>query len=164
VISEGFCKVADCKGIVSKVKQCTYSRAEGKAFALFSKNVQVMISDWMVVFAEGEVRWEWNFLFREFGIGIVTLQSVENVAMLIKCAGCVFLLMAMLLQEPLCRYKKFYIKTLLDRVCEFLFGSIIVANIEHIVDSILLTKKMKHRRRSLTPLEDAQDDHVFSKG
>jgi len=27
-----------------------------------------------------------------------------------------------------------------------------------------LTKIMKHRRRSLTPLEDAQDDHMFSKG
>jgi hypothetical protein len=84
-----------------------------------------MISDWTVVFAEGEARWEWNFTFRELGIGIVTMQSVENIAMLIKYVGCVFL----------CRStKKFHIKTLLDRVCEFLFGSIIAANIEHFVD------------------------------
>jgi hypothetical protein len=93
-----------------------------------------MISDWTVVFVEGKVRWEWNFLFREFGIGIVTLQSVENVAMLIKYMGCVCLLMAMHLQERLCSSKKFYIKTILDRVCEFWFASIIAANIEHFVD------------------------------
>ncbi len=98
------------------------------------ENVRVMISDWTVVFAEGEVRWEWNFAFRELGIGIVPMQSVENIAILIKCVGCVFLLMAMHLQEPLCRSKKFYIKTLLDRVCEFMFGSIIAANIVHFVD------------------------------
>ena len=74
-------------------------------------------------------------MFREFGIGIVTLQrSVENVALLIKCVGCVFLLMTMHLQEPLCRSKKFYIKMILDRVCKFLFGSIIAANIEHYSD------------------------------
>ncbi len=89
-----------------------------------------MISDWLVVFAEGEVRWEWSCTFREFGIGIVMLQrSVENITMLIKCAGCVFLLMAMHLQEPLCRSKKFNIKTNSDRVREFWFGSIIAANI-----------------------------------
>ncbi len=94
-----------------------------------------MISDWTVVVAEGKVRCKWSFMFREFGIGIVTLQSVENIAMLTKCVGCVFLLMAMhSLQEPLCRSKKFYIKTILDRVCELLFGSIIAANIEHFVD------------------------------
>jgi hypothetical protein len=43
-----------------------------------------MKSDWLDVFAESEVRWEWSFMFREFQIGIVTLQGVKNVTMLIK--------------------------------------------------------------------------------
>jgi hypothetical protein len=73
-----------------------------------------MISDWTVVVAEGEVRWEWSFMFREFGNRIVTLQSVENVAMLIKCVGCVFLMMAMHLQELLCRSMKFIVEAIAD--------------------------------------------------
>ena len=88
-INVGFCKVADCKGVVGKVKWHAYSRAEGMAFVLFSKNVHAMISDWTVVFAEGEDRWEQSFTFKKFGIGIVKLQSVEKGAMLIKCVGCV---------------------------------------------------------------------------
>ncbi len=50
---------------------------------LFVNIALVMISDWAVVFAEGEVRWEWSFTFRE-RIGIVTLQRVEHVAVLIN--------------------------------------------------------------------------------
>ncbi len=67
--------------------------------------------------------------------------------------------MALHLPEPLCRSKKCSVEMITDRGFEFLFGSVIAANIEHFVD-----KEMKHRRRSLTPLEVAQDDHVFSKG
>jgi hypothetical protein len=43
---------------------------KGKCVSFF-KYVLVMISDWSVIFAEGVVRWESNFMFREFQIGIV---------------------------------------------------------------------------------------------
>ena len=39
----------------------------------FFDDVLVMISDWLVVFAESVVRWEWSFTFGEFQIGIVML-------------------------------------------------------------------------------------------
>jgi hypothetical protein len=56
-INAGFCKFAKCKCVEGKVKWHTHSIAEGKACALFLNNVLlVMISDWLVVFAEGEVR------------------------------------------------------------------------------------------------------------
>ena len=51
---------------------------------MFFNDVLVMKSDWSDVFAESVVRWEWSFMFREFQIGIITLQGVENITMLIK--------------------------------------------------------------------------------
>ncbi len=56
----------------------------------FFNDVLVMISDWSVIFAESEVRWEWSFTFREFRVWIVTLLGVKNVAMLIKGVAFVF--------------------------------------------------------------------------
>ena len=51
---------------------------------MFFNDVLVLIIYWSVVFAESVVRWKWSFMFREFQIGIITLQGVKNVIMLIK--------------------------------------------------------------------------------
>ena len=74
----GFCNFANCKkeigmGAVCKIEKHTHNRAEGMAFVSFFDDVLVVISDWLVVFVESLVRWEWSFTFREFQIGIVML-------------------------------------------------------------------------------------------
>ena len=97
-------------------------------------NLFVMIGDRSVVFTEGVIRWEWSFTFRELGVGVVTLQSVENVAMLVESVGFVFVLMDTHLQEPLCRSEKFNVKAVADRIFKFFFNGIIAANIEHVVE------------------------------
>ena len=92
----------------------------------------VMIGDRSVVFTEGVLWWEWSFTFREFGVGIVTLQSVENVAMLVESVGFVFVLVDTHLQEPLSRSKKFDVKAIADRFFKFLFDGVIA--VEHVIN------------------------------
>jgi hypothetical protein len=80
----GLCKLAFCKedistGFVGKVEKRTYSRAEWEAFLVLFDNVFVMIGDRLIVFTEGVIRLEWCFMFRDFGVGIVMLHSVEKV-------------------------------------------------------------------------------------
>ncbi len=55
-------------------------------------DVLVMISNWLVVFAESVVRWKWSFTLREFQIGIVMLYGIKIIVMLIKGVAFVFVL------------------------------------------------------------------------
>ena len=97
-------------------------------------NLFVMIGDRSIVFTEGVIRWEWRFTFREFGVGIVMLQSVENVAMLVESVGFVFVLVDTHLQEPLSRSKKLDIKAIADGFFKFLFNGVIASSVEHVID------------------------------
>jgi hypothetical protein len=67
---QAFASLQTAKRIPAPVHTAERKR---KAFVLLFNNVLVMISDWLVVFAESEVRWEWSFTFREFPHGVVTL-------------------------------------------------------------------------------------------
>ena len=97
-------------------------------------NLFVMIGDRSIVFTESVIRWEWRFTFRELGVGIVTLQSVENVAMLVESVGFVFVLMDTHLQEPLSRSKELDVEAIADGFFKFFFDGVIAASVEHVVD------------------------------
>ena len=93
-----------------------------------------MISDWVVVFAEGVVRRKRSFALREYGIWVITLQGVEDIMVLIKCVSGIFVLVDAHLQEPLCRAKEFHVKAVADRIFKSFLDGIVASNIKHVID------------------------------
>jgi hypothetical protein len=69
--------------VVGEVKKGTYGGAEGEALLFLFNKGKIRSGDWAIVFAEVVVRRKGGIALREFGIWVVTLKGVQNVAVLI---------------------------------------------------------------------------------
>jgi hypothetical protein len=92
-----FCEFADSKKdvgpcVVGEVKKSTHGGAEGETSLLLFNEVKIRNGYWAIVFAEGVVRRKGGIAFREFGIWIVALEGVQNVAVLIQSVGGILVL------------------------------------------------------------------------
>jgi hypothetical protein len=87
-----FCKFADSKKdiglcVEGEVKKSTHGRAEGEASLFLFNKSNIRSGDRVIVLAEGVVRRKGSIALREFGIWVVTLKGVQNVAVLIQGVG-----------------------------------------------------------------------------
>ncbi len=86
------CKFADSKKdiglcVVGEVKKSTHGRAEGEASLFLFDKSNIRSGDRVIVLAEGVVRRKGSIVLREFGIWVITLKGVQNVAVLIQGVG-----------------------------------------------------------------------------
>jgi hypothetical protein len=134
-----FGKFADSKKdigpcVVGKVKKGTYGGAEGEALLFLFNKGKIRSGDWAIVFAEGVVRRKGSIALREFGIWVVTLKGVQNVAVLIQGVGGILVLVDTHLEKPLGGSKRFDIKAIVHGIFKLLFDGIVATNVEHVVD------------------------------
>ena len=134
-----FGKFADSKQdigacVVGEVKKSTHGGAEGEALLFCFNKGKVRSGDWAIVFAEGVVRGEGSIALREFGIWVVTLKGVQNVAVLIQGVGGILVLVDTHLKKPLGGSKEFDIKAIVHGIFKLLFDGIVATNVEHVVD------------------------------
>ncbi len=71
---------------------------------------------------------------REFGIWVVTLKCVQNVAVLIQGEGGILALVDTHLEKPLGGSKQFDIKAIVLGIFKLLFYGIVATDVEHVVD------------------------------
>ncbi len=95
---------------------------------------KIRSGDWAIVFAEGVVRGEGSIALREFGIWVVTLKGVQNVAVLIEGVGGILVLVDTHLKKPLGGSKEFDIKAIVHGIFKLLFDGIVATNVEYVVD------------------------------
>jgi len=134
-----FGKFADSKQdigacVVGEVKKSTHGGAEGEALLFRFNKGKIRSGDWAIVFAEGVVRGEGSIALREFGIWVVTLKGVQNVAVLIQGVGGILVLVDTHLEKPLGGSKEFDIKAIVHGIFKLLFDGIVATNVEHVVD------------------------------
>ena len=95
---------------------------------------KIRSGDWAIVFAEGVVRGEGSIALREFGIWVVMLKGVKNIAVLIQGVGGILVLVDTHLKKPLGGSKEFDIKAIVHGIFKLLFDGIVATNVEHVVD------------------------------
>ncbi len=100
---------------------------------LFDK-IEINSGGEAIVFAEGEVRRKGNIVLREFGMWVVTLKGVQNVAVLIQGVGGILVLVDSHLEKPLGGSEELDIKAIVHGIFKLLFDGIVATDIEHIVD------------------------------
>ena len=134
-----FCKFADSKEdidpcVVGKLEKSTHGRAQWEASLFMFDKIQIRSSDWVIVFAESVVRRKGSIALREFGIWVVTLKGVQNVAVLIQGVGGILVLVDTHLEKPLGGSKEFEIKAIVHGIFKLLFDGMVASNVEHVVD------------------------------
>ncbi len=100
---------------------------------LFNKS-KIRRGDWAIVFAESVVRRKGSIALREFGIWVITLKGVQNVAVLIQGVGGILVLVDTHLEKPLGRSKELDIKAIVHGIFKLLFDGIVASDVEHVVD------------------------------
>jgi hypothetical protein len=90
--------------------------------------------DCAIVFAESVVRRKGSIALREFGIWVVTLKGVQNIAVLIQGVGGILVLVDTHLEKPLGGSKEFDIKAIVHGIFKLLFNGIVATDVEHVVD------------------------------
>jgi hypothetical protein len=135
-----FGKFADSKKdigpcVVGEVKKSTtHGGAEGEALLFLFNKGKIRSGDWAIVFAESVVRRKGSIAPREFGIWVVTLKGVQNVAVLIQSVGGILVLVDTHLEKPLGGSKEFDNKAIVHGIFKLLFDGIVATNVEHVVD------------------------------
>ncbi len=107
--------------------------AERKGRRFFNKS-KIRSGDWAIVLAESVVRRKGSIAVREFGIWVVTLKGVQNVAVLIHGVGGILVLADTHLEKRLGGSKEFDIKAIVHVIFKLLFDGIVATDVEHVVD------------------------------
>ena len=121
-------------GVGGEVKKTTDGGAGGEGLLVCFDEGKSRSGDCPIVFAEGVVRGEGSIALREFGIWVITLKCVQNIAVLIHGVGGILVLVDTHLKNPLGGSKKFDIKAIVHGIFKLFFDGIVATNVEHVVD------------------------------